>query len=68
MWAKKARTNWILHGNRNTKYFQTVVRQRRSKNRILHIKDERGVLTDKPEELENIFLDSSKGVLVVIVI
>ena len=35
-----------------------MVKQRRSKNRILHFKDERGVLTDKPEEIENIFLDS----------
>ena len=42
--------------------------QKARTNWILHIKDERGVLTDKPEELENIFLDSSKGVLVVIVI
>lgn len=26
MWAQKARRNWILYGDRNTKYFQTVVR------------------------------------------
>nr|POF00651.1 hypothetical protein CFP56_26219 [Quercus suber] len=45
---------------RNTRYFQIVVRQRRSKNRILHIKDERGVLTDKPEDIENVFVDSFK--------
>ena len=60
MWAQKARTNWILHSDRNTRYFQIVVRQRRSKNKILQIKDERGVLTDNPEEIENIFLDSFK--------
>ena len=35
MWAQKARTQWILQGDRNTKYFQTVVRQRRAKNRVL---------------------------------
>ena len=35
MWAQKARTQWILQGERNTKYFQTVVRQRRAKNRVL---------------------------------
>ena len=60
MWAQKARSNWILHGDRNTRYFQTMVKQQRSKNRILQIKDERGVLTNKPEEIENIFLDSFK--------
>ena len=26
MWAQKARTKWILQGDRNTKYFQTVVK------------------------------------------
>ena len=25
-WAQKARTNWILYGDRNTKYFQTIVK------------------------------------------
>lgn len=38
MWAKKARTGWIVQGDRNTKYFQTIVRQRRARNRILHLK------------------------------
>ena len=28
MWAQKARLNWILQGDRNIKFFQTVVRQR----------------------------------------
>ena len=56
MWAQKARSNWLLHGDRNTKYFQTVVRQRRSKNRIIQIKNVEGQLTDNPEEIEQIFL------------
>ena len=60
MWAQKPRTNWILHVDRNTRYFQTVVRQRRSKNRIVQIKDEEENLTDNSEEIGNIFLDSFK--------
>jgi len=60
MWALKARTNWFLHGDRNTRYFQIVVRQKRSKNRIIQIKDEKGNLTDNAEETENIFLESFK--------
>ena len=60
MWAQKARSNWLLYGDRNTKYFQTVVRQRRSKNRIIQIKNVNGQLTDNPEEIEQIFLDSFK--------
>ena len=60
MWALKARTNWFPHGDMNTRFFQTVVRQRRSKNRIIQIKDEEGNLTDNAEETENIFLESFK--------
>ena len=54
MWAQKARTKWILQGDRNTKYFQTVVKQRRDRSRILHIKDDQGKFTDKSNEIENI--------------
>ena len=58
MWAQKARTKWFLHGDRNTRYFQTVVKQWRSRNRILQIKDDHGHYTDNHEEIEQIFIDS----------
>lgn len=32
MWAQKARNEWILKGDRNTKYFQTLVKQRRARS------------------------------------
>ena len=53
-WAKKARNNWILYGDRNTKYFQTIVKQRRAKNRILQLKDGDGNITDNLDEIEKI--------------
>ena len=58
MWAQKARTKWFLHGDRNTRYFQTVVRKRRSRNRILQIKDEHEHYIDVHEEIEQILIDS----------
>lgn len=33
-WAQKARNKGIVLGERNTRYFQTVVKQRRARNRI----------------------------------
>lgn len=30
-WAQKVRNNWKLYGDRNTKYFQTIVKQRKEK-------------------------------------
>lgn len=46
--------------DRNRRYFQTVVKQRRAKSRILHIKDGEGNLTDKTDEIENILVNHFK--------
>ena len=61
MWAQKAKSNWILNGDRNTRYFQTVVRQRRARSRILHIKDEEGLLLEDPLEIENRLVNHFKS-------
>ena len=39
MWAQKARTKWFLYGDRNIEYFQTMVKQRRARSRILQLKN-----------------------------
>ena len=54
MWAQKARTKWILQRDRNTGFFQIVVKQRRARSRIFQIKNDQGLLTDILEEIENI--------------
>lgn len=33
-WAKKAQTNWLQIGDKNTKFFQTFVNIRRKRNEI----------------------------------
>ena len=53
MWAQKARNEWILKGDRNTKYFQTLVKQRRARSKILHLKLENGEFTEDLEVIEN---------------
>lgn len=37
IWAQKARSDRILFGDGNTKFYQTVVRQRRFRNRIVQL-------------------------------
>lgn len=54
MWAQKARTKWFLHGDRNTNFFQIMVKQRKARSRILHIKNGQGIFSDKPKEIETI--------------
>lgn len=61
MWAQKARSNWIIQGDRNTKFFQTVVKQRRARNRILQLKTENGNLTEDLNEIESMLITYFKG-------
>lgn len=53
MWAPKARNEWILQGDRNTKYFQTLVKQRRARCKILHLKIEDGTFTKDFKVIKN---------------
>ena len=61
MRAQKARSNWILNGDGNTRYFQTVVKQRRARSKILHIKDEEGLLIEDLLEIENRLVNHFKS-------
>ena len=60
IWAQKARSNWITQGDRNSKYFQTLVKQRRARNRILQLRKADGNLTEDLSEIESMFLDNFK--------
>lgn len=41
-WRTKSRVQWLKAGDRNTKFFHSKTKQRRSYNRILHLADETG--------------------------
>ena len=60
-WAQKARSDWIIQGDRNIKYFQTVVKQRRAKNRIVNLRQDNGALTKNLEEIERILVSHFKN-------
>ena len=59
-WAQKARSNWIIQGDRNTKYFQTIVNQRRARNKITLLKREDGSNTNNIEEIEDLLVKHLK--------
>ena len=42
MWSQKAKCNWVILGDRNTRYFQTMVKQRKARSRILQLKSDDG--------------------------
>lgn len=55
MWAQKAWSTWIIKGDRNTNYFQTIARNRRLQNRIIQIKEEDGSWLENMEEIKKGF-------------
>ena len=61
IWVQKARSDWVLFGDRNTRFFQTVVKQRRVKNRIMHLKRGDGSFTDDLGEIEDILAQHFKS-------
>ena len=48
----KARKEWDLKGDRNTKYYQAVVRNRRRHNKIIQIKNEEDVWISNQTQIE----------------
>ena len=55
IWAMKARTNWIILGERNSSHFHMSTLARRSKNRITNIQNGDGVLVHNVKEVKDIF-------------
>jgi len=57
LWGIKARTNWLIQGERNTKLFHMSTLIRRSGNRIHRIQDSVGNWEEDPKRVQRIFLN-----------
>ncbi|CAN1156362.1 hypothetical protein LINPERHAP2_LOCUS20906, partial [Linum perenne] len=51
IWIHKSRSNWVVEGDRNTKFFHLVALKHRAINRIKHLKDCNGVWVEDQNEL-----------------
>ncbi len=60
MWSQKARKNWDIQRDRNTKFYQTVVRNRRRKNKITQIKNQDNTWISEPQAVEQHFANHFK--------
>ena len=61
LWAIKARTNWLVSGERNTSYFHVSTLVRRSSNRINGIKDGAGNWIFDKAVLKDLFTSGYKS-------
>ena len=60
MWAQKARSTWVIQGDRNTQFFLPVVKQRRAKSCIIQLKNTDGSIIENPKEIECILVSHFK--------
>ncbi|XP_050222138.1 uncharacterized protein LOC126672232 [Mercurialis annua] len=57
LWIQKSRSEWILDGDRNTKFYHQKVKQRRRRNKIVALKDEEGNIITDQEALKELALN-----------
>ena len=53
-WQKKARLNWYLEGDRNTKYFLRLAQIKSTTKKITSLQDDEQVLTDQSQIVDHI--------------
>jgi len=58
---QKSSQNWLALGDKNTKYFHALTKQRRAKNKILGILDNHGTWVDNEEGIDRITVDYFKN-------
>ena len=63
MWSQKVRCNKVVLGDRNTRYFQTMVKQRRVRSRILQLNTDDGEVLKIREELNNRSYNTSSNLM-----
>lgn len=52
-WHIRSRTNWLINGDRNNRFFHKSVLKRRERNRIIQLKDEVGSNISGQQNIEN---------------
>ena len=50
-WRQKSKVLWLREGDRNSKYFHALVKQRRARNKITQLLDDNGNVVEDEERL-----------------
>ncbi|OMO62548.1 Endonuclease/exonuclease/phosphatase [Corchorus olitorius] len=61
-WMQKSRFDWIVKGERNTKFFHIMTKKRRRKNKILKIRRSDGSHTEDEKEIEFTIIEHFKNI------
>ncbi|KAJ1432549.1 Reverse transcriptase zinc-binding domain [Sesbania bispinosa] len=61
-WGQRSRLKWLRWGDKNTKFFHSTTIQRRSRNRMVRVKDAQGNWVSGQEEIMKAAVNHFKGV------
>ena len=56
-WGKLAWKDWLVHGDRNSRYFHQTMKARKTRSAIVKIKDSSGVWIDNADEIKRLVND-----------
>ncbi|KAG7581014.1 Reverse transcriptase zinc-binding domain [Arabidopsis suecica] len=59
-WKMKSRETWYQEGDKNTKFFHAITKQRRARNKILGLLNDDGMWVDKEVGIERLAVDYFK--------
>ena len=55
-WKQRSRQDWLVSGDKNTKFFHQKANQREQRNRVTRLRDEAGTWFDEEEEITECFV------------
>ena len=56
-WGKMARKEWLVNGDRNSHFFHQTIKTRKTRSRIVKLKDNSGVWVEEPVQIEQMFIN-----------
>jgi exonuclease III len=54
-WSQRAKTNWLQHGDKNSKFFHFKASQRHRRNKINYINDRQGIKQTNNKDIQEVF-------------
>ena len=52
-----ARKEWLVNGDRNSHFFHQSMKTRKTRSRIVKLKDSSGVWVEKPDQIKQLFIN-----------
>ena len=56
-WGRLARKDWVVNGDRHSPFFHQTVKARKTRSKVLKLKDPSGVWVDESSQIKSMFVN-----------